>query len=155
MIAVREYRSADAAPLLALFRDTVRRVNFRDYSPEQISAWASDDIDPVAWAGRFTGRYVAVADDTGRPVGFAELEPDGHIDRVYVSADHQGQGIGRLVLAAVIAEARRQGIARLFVEASLTARPFFERYGFTELARQTVVCRGVEMDNYRMELALG
>ena len=77
MIAVREYRSADAAPLLALFRDTVRRVNFRDYSPEQISAWASDDIDPVAWAGRFTGRYVAVADDTGRPVGFAELEPDG------------------------------------------------------------------------------
>ena len=55
----------------------------------------------------------------------------------------------------MIAEARRQGIARLFVEASLTARPFFERYGFTELARQTVVCRGVEMDNYRMELALG
>ncbi len=35
---------------LALFRDTIRQVNSRDYSPEQIRAWASDDIDPVAWA---------------------------------------------------------------------------------------------------------
>ena len=102
MITLRPFREDDAPALLALFRDTIRRVNSRDYSPTQIAAWASDDIDTVAWFGRFTGRFVPVAEVSGRPVGFAELEPDGHIDRVYVSAEHQGQGVGRALLAAVV-----------------------------------------------------
>ena len=127
MVTLRPYRPDDAPALLALFRDTIRRVNSRDYSPAQIAAWASDDIDTVTWFGRFSGRYVPVAEEAGRPVGFAELEPSGHIDRVYVSADHQRRGIGRQLLAAVVAEARRVGLARLFTEASITARPFFVR----------------------------
>src|SRR5204863_177474 len=70
------------------------------------------------------------AEEGGRPVGVAELEPDGHIGRVYVSAGHQRQGIGHQLLAAVVAEARRVGLTRPFTEASITARPFFESQGF-------------------------
>jgi putative acetyltransferase len=154
MITLRPYRPDDAPALLALFRDTIRRVNCRDYSPAQIAAWASDDIDTVSWFGRFTGRFVPVAEEVGRPVGFAELEPNGHIDRVYVSADHQRRGLGQQLLTAVVAEARRVGLARLFTEASITARPFFEVQGFAVLAPQVVTCRGVEFVNYRMERVL-
>jgi putative acetyltransferase len=154
MITLRPYRQDDAPALLALFRETIRRVNSRDYSPVQIAAWASDDIDVVAWSGRFTGRFVPVAEEAGRLVGFADLEPDGHIDRFYVSADHQRRGIGRQLLAAVVAEARRLGLARLFTEASITARPFFEAQGFAAPAPQVVTCRGVEFVNYRMERVL-
>ncbi len=154
MVTLRPYRPDDAPALLALFRDTIRRVNSRDYSPAQIAAWASDDIDTVAWFGRFTGRFVPVAEDVGCPVGFAELEPDGHVDRMYVSADHQRRGIGRQLLAAVIAEARRIGLVRLFTEASITARPFFEAQGFAVLAQQVVTSRGAEFINYRMERVL-
>lgn len=154
MVTLRPYRPDDAPALLALFRDTIRRVNSRDYSPAQIAAWASDDIDTVQWFGRFTGRFVPVAEQAGRPVGFAELEPDGHVDRVYVAADHQRRGIGRQLLAAVVAEARRVGLARLFTEASITARPFFEAHGFVVLAPQVVTCRAVEFVNDRMELSM-
>ena len=49
MATLRPYRTADAAELLALFKDTIRRVNSRDYSPEQIAAWASEEIDLVEW----------------------------------------------------------------------------------------------------------
>ncbi len=154
MVTLRLYRPDDAPAVLAHFRDTIRRVNSRDYSPVQIAAWASDDIDPVAWAGRFTGRFVPVAEEADRPVGFAELEADGHIDRMYISTDHQGRGIGRQLLAAIVAEAGRIGLARLFTEASITARPFFESQGFTVLAQQVVALRGVEFINYRMERLL-
>jgi len=95
-----------------------------------------------------------VAEDAGRPVGFAELEPNGRIDRVYVSADNQRRGIGRQLLGALVAEARRVGLARLFTEASITARPFFESQGFATLAPQVVTCRGAEFVNYRMERVL-
>jgi putative acetyltransferase len=128
--------------------------NCRDCSPAQIAAWASDDIDPDERASRFAGRFVVVAEDAGRLAGFAELEANGHIDRVYVSADDQGQGVARAVLAAVVGEARRLGLVRLLVEASITARPFFESQGFAMLAPQVVVRRGVEFVNYRMERML-
>ena len=154
MVTLRTYKPEDAPALLALFRDTIRRVNVRDYGPDQIRAWASDDIDPTQWASRFAGRFVAVAEQSGRPVGFAELEANGHIDRVYVSADHQREGVGQSLLSAVVCEARRLGIARLFTEASLTARPFFERQSFVVLAPQVVTCRGAEFVNYRMERVL-
>ena len=154
VIRLRPFRPDDAPALLALFRDTIRRVNSRDYSPAQVAAWASDDIDTVSWFRRFAGRFVPVAEEAGRPVGFAELEPDGHIDRVYVSADHQRRGIGRQLLAAVVIEARRVGLTRLFTEASITARPFFESQGFAVLAPQVVTCGGIEFVNYRMERVL-
>jgi putative acetyltransferase len=82
------------------------------------------------------------------------LEPDGHIDRFYVSADHQRCRIGRQLLAAIVAEGERMGLARLFTEASITARPFFEAQEFAVIAPQVVTCRGVEFVNYRMERVL-
>jgi putative acetyltransferase len=154
MVTLRPYESGDAPALLALFRDTIRRVNSRDYTPEQVRAWASDDIDPAAWAARFAGRFVAVAEEAGRPVGFADLEVSGHVDRLYVSADHQRRGVARSLLAAVVDEARRLGVERLFTEASITARPFFEAHGFVVLAAQVVSCRGADFVNYRMERVL-
>jgi putative acetyltransferase len=150
MIHVRPYRSDDATALMALFRDTIRRVNSRDYDETQIRAWAPDNIDSVRWAARFEGRFVVVAEEAGVPIGFGELEADGHIDRFYVSADHQRQGVGRALINAIIAEADRRGLTELFVEASITAKPFFEAHGFTVIAPQTVSCRGAELVNFRM-----
>lgn len=150
MVRIRSIQPGEAPLLLELFRETIRRVNARDYSPEQIAAWASDEIDEAAWEGRFAGRFVAVAEWDGQLAGFAELEPDGHLDRFYVSADHQRRGVGRALLDAVEEEARRLGIGRLVVEASITARPFFEAGGFAVLSPQVVLLRGVEFRNDRM-----
>lgn len=154
MIRLRSYRDGDAPALLGLFRDTVRRVNSRDYDATQVDAWVA--VDPLAWADRFLagGRFVVVAEWDGAIAGFAELEPDGHVDRFYVSADCQGRGVGRALMDALIEEARRRGIPRLFAEVSLTARPFFERSGFVVEAEQTVVLRGVAFLNVRMKRGL-
>ena len=50
--------------------------------------------------------------------------------------------------------AKERGIKRLFTEASVTARPFFERCGFHVVRMQVVQTRGVEMPNLQMERAL-
>jgi putative acetyltransferase len=154
MPTLRPYRPEDAPVLLDLYRDTIRRINSRDYNPAQVRAWASDDIDPSSWTVRFDAAFTVVAEENSRPIGFAELEPNGHIGRFYVSADHQRCGIGQAMLAALVAEARRIGVVRMFSEASITARPFFESQGFTVLAPQVVQCRGEEFVNYRIERVL-
>lgn len=148
---LRLARPADAAPLLELFKDTIRRVNCRDYCPDQIAAWTSG-IQPEVWAARLASRWCVVAEmNDGRLGGFADLEADGHLDRFYVSADYQRMGIGRALLAAVMQRAVELQLPRVFSEVSITARPFFLSQGFRLITDQLVFSRGAAFLNYRME----
>lgn len=152
-VATRRFRPGDLPALIALFRDTVRRVNIRDYTPEQVAAWAPDDVDPARWE-TLAGRFTVIAEIDGEIAGFTDLEPDGHVDRFFVHADRQRAGVGKTLLAAIVEEARRLRLGRLFSEVSITARPFFESQGFVVLAEQEVEVRGVRFINYRMERRL-
>lgn len=149
-VSIRPFRSDDVPVLFALFRDTVHRVNSRDYSPEQIAAWAPAEINAARWA-TLAERFAVVAEVDGEGAGFADLEPDGHLDRFFVHADHQGRGVGTAMMRAIVEESERIGVPRLFAEVSITARPFFERHRFVVLGEQQVVVRGVSLTNFRME----
>lgn len=97
------------------------------------------------------GRRTLVAEEGGEVVGFTELEGDGHLDMLYVRQDTVGRGIGQRLYEAVEREALSQGSGRIFTEASITARPFFERRGFRMVHEQTVARLGVELTNFVME----
>jgi putative acetyltransferase len=94
------------------------------------------------------------ANEDDRPVAYIDLEPDGHIDRLFCAPEAAGQGIASRLYDAVEATAREQGIGRLFTEASELARRLFERKGFAVVERQDLVIRGVAIHNYRMAKAL-
>lgn len=149
-LLLRPFRPDDTPTLIALFCDTVHRVNCRDYTPEQVRAWAPNDVDPARWAV-LSDRHTVVTEVNGVVVGFTDMEPDGHIDRFFVHADCQGRGVGRAMLSEQVAEAGRLGILRLYAEVSITARPFFVRHGFKVVAEQEVTVRGTVLINYRME----
>jgi len=105
-VVLRPFHPDDIPVLFALFRDTVHLVNVRDYSHEQVRAWAPDEINAARWA-TLAERFAVVAEADGQAVGFADLEPDGHVDRFFVHADHQGCGIGATMMKSLVAEALR------------------------------------------------
>lgn len=155
LLRVRRFEPSDADTLWHLFYDTVHSVNCRDYSPEALDAWAPASFDAERWKASFQRRTTFVAEKAGRIAGFAELEDSGKsIGRFYVSKDHQRRGVGLKLYEALEEEAKRQGVAELTVEASITARPFFERMGFGNARRQTVERRGVTLTNFVMEKSL-
>jgi putative acetyltransferase len=94
------------------------------------------------------------ADTDDRPIAYIDLEPDGHIDRLFCAPEAAGQGIASQLYDAVEAAAREQGIRTLFTEASELARRLFERKGFAVAERQDLVVRGVAIHNYRMTKTL-
>lgn len=149
-IRIRAYRAEDLDALIDLFTGSVRQVASRDYSPAQIEAWAPVAVNREQWATRLGSRPTCVAEAGGQIVGFSDLEPDGHIDMLFVHADHQGRGVARALLDHIHVRAHEQGIDRLFTEASITARPFFERNGFEVMKAQDVELRGQSFRNYRM-----
>jgi putative acetyltransferase len=149
-LSVRDYVAADCDATIAIFLAAIREVASRDYTPDEIEAWAQVE-DRNAWATRRASRPTFVAECEGVPIGFSDLEADGHLDMMFVHPACQGVGAATLLLAKVEEEARKQHLDRLFTEASLTARPFFERRGFTVIARQSVEKRGQRLTNVRME----
>ena len=46
---IREYRSADCKELAELFYHTVHIVNAKDYTKEQLDAWATGKVDLRKW----------------------------------------------------------------------------------------------------------
>ena len=150
-VRIRSYEAGDAPALARLFYETVHAVNRADYSPEQLRAWAPELPNPEAWHARMSGRCTLVAEEDGEALGFAELERAGHLDMLYLRKDAVGRGVGSRLYLAVEQVARNRGLGRIFTEASITARPFFERQGFRVVGEQAVVRRGVRPATFAME----
>jgi len=150
--SIRRYRSADLDAVIEIYQRAIREVASKDYSPAQVEAWAQVDRDGFATRRLSRPTWVAVLGE--ERLGFTDLEPDGHLDMMFVHPAHQGIGVATLLCATVEAAATEQGIGRLFAEASLTARPFFERRGFSVIAAQQVEKRGQVLRNFRMEKSI-
>jgi GNAT superfamily N-acetyltransferase len=152
---IRPATPADASAIATLFHRTIRLVNSRDYSPAQVAAWAGTAPDPVKWRGRQATRFTLVDEADGILRGFAELQPGGHLDTFYVSAEHQRQGVGAALLRRIESEAAAQGAREMTTEASVTALPFFLARGWSVEAEQQVRHHGETFRNFRMTRQLG
>jgi len=151
-MTIRPYQPEDVQDLANIYYHTIHKVNTQDYSREQLQVWAPQtSLQTDRWAQKFakTKPFVAIAEN--QVVGFAEFEPNGHIDCFYCHHEWIGRGVGSLLMKHIHKKANELGIARIFAEVSITAKPFFERYGFVTVTEQSVVKDGIELTNYKME----
>jgi putative acetyltransferase len=157
-VEVRAYREGDAAGTREVFERAVRVTALGDYSAEQVEAWAPVDIGAAemdVWGAERAGALTVVAVENERVVGFSDLVDGRLLDMLYVDPDFARRGVATALLGWVLERAREAGAELIETEASITARPFFERHGFVVLAEQTPEVRGVAMTNFRMRRALG
>ncbi|MGD9572929.1 MAG: GNAT family N-acetyltransferase [Thermoleophilia bacterium] len=132
-------------------------IGARDYTPDQVAAWAALAPSPETLRARFRdGRTALVAvDDADRPVAYGDVEQDGHIDLLYCAPQAAGRGIGAAIATRLEEAARAAGATRMTVEASEAARRLFLRRGFRELHRRDLDLGGVAIHNVAMEKDLG
>ena len=151
---VRTYEIGDTQEIVKLFYDTVHEINIRDYTKAQVDAWAPAGIDIESWTESLSSKFTFVAEAGGRIAGFGELEANGHLDRFYCHKDFQRKRVGAQILEQIESQAKSLGIKKLFTEASITAKPFFERQGFTAIKQQEVERRGQKFINFVMEKSI-
>lgn len=127
-------------------RDAILRI----YNHAVLHSTATADLTPQTLASRAdwfaTRRALLVADDAGAVLGWGSLNPynpkPGYRftveDSVYVDPAAQRRGVGVALLAALIDEARRQGVHALVAgldAENVGSRRLHERAGFVEVAR--------------------
>lgn len=108
---------ASMAPALEVIRREVFIVE--QQVPEEME-WDADDATSL--------HALALLD--GHPVGCGRLLPDGHIGRMAVRAPFRSTGVGRALLQALLAEARRRGMHEVVLHAQMHALRFYEAQGF-------------------------
>ena len=147
-MTLRDYTKTDCAELAELFYDTVHTVNAKDYTQEQLDAWATGKVNLEAWNESFQAHHTVVAEMDGKIVGFGDMDETGYLDRLYVHKDYQRRGV-----ATAICDALEQNTeaAEFTTHASITARPFFEKRGYTVVREQQVERGGVWLTNFIMK----
>lgn len=148
--ALRPFLPADAPVLAEIFRASIEELTADDYSAAQQEAWASVADDDEDFAKRLADRLTLVATLAGSVVGFASLEDAKTIDMLYVHPAAAGHGIGTMLADALEKLAGARGTKRLSVDASDTARGFFEKRGYVAQQRNSVSHGGEWLANTTM-----
>ncbi|QKG71505.1 GNAT family N-acetyltransferase [Erythrobacter mangrovi] len=154
--SIRPFRDDDAEVLPLVWREAIVRVGALKYSPEQVTAWLRWQATPEKFRSRVAdGAIILVAVDADdRPVAYALLEQDGHLDHLYNHPGHTRQGLAARLLGEAEALARSWGVTRLYSEASDLARPAFERAGYVMMHKREFEIDGVQIHNWAMEKPL-
>ena len=144
---IRKYESTDCKELAELFYNTVHTINAKDYTKEQLDAWASGQVDLEKWDQSFQEHFTVVAVENGIIMGFGDIDTTGYFDRLYIHKNNQRKGIATAICDQL--ESKVQG--KIVTHASVTAKPFFEKRGYKVLKEQQVVRKEIFLKNYVME----
>lgn len=150
---IRRFHMSDTSELVSLFYDTVHSVNKKDYSQEQLDAWAPKEEAMLrldAWKHSLSSHITYVALINEKIVGFSDMTSSGHLDRLFVHKDFQRMGVASALVNILESEAIGLGLVEIDTEASITAKPFFEQRGYQMIESQTVERKGVKLVNYQM-----
>jgi putative acetyltransferase len=153
-LALRPYLPDDAALLVEIFRASVTDLTADDYTEAQQQAWAATAEDEAAFAKRLGTQLTLVASLEGSPIGFASLATGGKIDMLYVHPAAVGQGVAAMLIDALEKLAGARKTEKLIVDASDTARGFFEKRGYIPQQRNTVTAGDEWLANTTMHKTL-
>ncbi|MBW3199445.1 GNAT family N-acetyltransferase [Marinobacter nauticus] len=153
-ITIRKYRIQDLSPVVRLFTDSVHELTADAYDETQRYAWASRTPHLDTWRERLESLETLVAEEGSDLAGFISYEKDGHIDLVFTAPNYARRGIASALYHEAEQQLKELGVTELKTEASVVARPFFERHGFEVVDEQRVTVRGAQFLRYLMRKKL-
>lgn len=154
-LALRPLLPADVSLLREIFRDSIEGLTSDDYSEAQQEAWASAVDDAGDFGNKLSKQLTLVATLEGSPVGFVSLEGKDKIDMLYVHPAAAGQGVAAMLTDALEKIASARGTTKLLVDASDTARGFFEKRGYVAQQRNSVSIGDEWLANTTLQKLLG
>lgn len=130
-------------------------VNAQDYTAAEVADWASCGDISGHWDELFSHlHFIAATDCKGRIIGFSAVSRDGYLHSLFVHKDWQSKGIGTLLLSEAEKTAITYGARQMTSDVSITARPFFEKRGYTMTKEQKAKANRLHLTNYRIEKTL-
>ena len=136
MLTIRRFETKDAPEIASLIQRNFLEVNIKDYGLEEMERLAQkhtpEEICRIAQQARM---YVICEQD--KIVGTGSVKHlDGSLTEcglatIFVHPEHQGQGIGRIIIDTLEQDELFLTSTRTEIGASITACQFYEKMGYT------------------------
>ncbi len=150
-VSIRQAVAADAAAVTQVLRRSITGLCAADHGndPERLGAWLENKTaaNVSAWIAA-PGNYCVVALLEATIAGVGLMTAAGEIMLCYVDPGARFRGVSAALLAALEDRARGLGLAEVHLEATRTARRFYEGRGYRPqgCAKQTfgtLVCQAM------------
>ncbi len=129
---IASYKPKNLRQILSLFYETVPIAAAKDYTPEQLDAWAPRSLcaaDEEKWDSSLSANETLLAWEQDRLVGFGDADETGYLDRLYVASDRRGTGVGTEILKRLEAYAAKAAAKSMYTHASDRRGPFLSGAG--------------------------
>jgi N-acetylglutamate synthase-like GNAT family acetyltransferase len=136
-VVVRPATVDDARAILQVHFDAVHETARHEYEAAILDEWSIPITDTrVADMTRHMreqpdGEIMIVAECDGEVVGFGSIASSDELRAVYVSPRKGKSGVGTVILDRLEELAREKGWCELNLDASLNARAFYAKHGYT------------------------
>ncbi|MFP3568847.1 GNAT family N-acetyltransferase [Paraburkholderia sp. SIMBA_030] len=161
-ISLRPATLADAA-LIASIHSTSWRATYRGLLPDAFLDGEVNGERAAYWEARLSApggerRSVLIAELAGEPIGFVcvEQQPESAwgvlLDNLHALPEHQGIGVGKLLMRAAKDWARARGETQLYLyvlEGNTAAIGFYERQGWQLVGAEPDQMGGVDITALR------
>lgn len=156
---IRRARHQDAEGIIHAHVSSIREICAKDYTPEQIEAWAGRKFRAELWCQTIDRDHVWVVESADKILGYGHLaimsEELGEVMGLYFIAPAIGKGLGKKMFQEILTVSREHNLKKLNLHATITAKSFYEGLGFYQSAGDdTVEMRGVAIPCFPMEYVL-
>ncbi len=154
-IEIRPFQPGDENGICTAHTCAIREICRKHYTSAQIDSWTAR-ISPAMYLNSIAtnGERFWVIDDAGQIGGFAGWY-GANIQGFYLHPDYTGQGLASRLFQAVENEFwTKSGHDTCAIESTLTAKPFYEKMGFTPRSAAVHHLRdGTALDIWLMDKA--
>lgn len=134
---IREATPKDAEEVCAVLRKSITDLCHLDHrgNETEIDEWLENKTEENCkkWIEHSTTNAF-VAERNGKVVGCAAISHKGHVFLCYVLPEVKGQGFGGKLLQAAEASVVNLGVNSFSLESTLTAKGFYEHYGYSQIS---------------------
>ena len=147
---IRKATVDDVQAILKVHTRSIESLCAHDYAPNQIQAWVGNKKnDNYVEVIQRDPTYVA--EITGAIVGFIRFQPPtNELSSIFVDPDYIRQGIASSLFKKACEEAKLLDMTFFWLDASLTAVPFYNAMGFHNQGTTTHKFSGVDLKCIRM-----
>lgn len=126
-LRIRPAAESDVDSIFRVHRNSVETLCRREYTPEQLAMWL-DGRDASIYLDAIRSESIWVA-ESDHIVGFVEIDKF-EVTKLFVAGDGSFRGVGRQLLQMALDRIAASGATKAYLEATLTAVRFYEKYGF-------------------------
>ncbi len=127
---IRTATLADAEAIWQLHNRSVLALCAADYSQEQLANWVAHST-LARQQERLQQHRVFVAEQDGQLIGFVRWNPaTNELCSLFVDPDFVRRGVATVLMETVSEDARACGVTQFWLDASLTAVPFYQATGW-------------------------